>query len=902
LETRRIKITRPTSDDARKYVAEIVKKSTVSLRGSVPDEILSVLNAIDFDKTNIPEGIFGTDAILSEKNINNLLDLIYMDLVVQYNDMFTIQDYMFQLKNTFDSVISSNITRASDIVHQAKRFKKLAECHLEFTDVIHEDLSSAVNYAPEGLKLQTNRNAGCMRLPGIEENYLYRESSDVKLNLFSSSASIIDETDPNLVYQSDMSEPYYITAVSNTLPVNNETNVNDLTETEGIIVDFTITFNSTLPVTRITLVPFSTHPVKIVGIYYSIVPGADWDSDDMKLASSIEIETDKLEFEINISRIYAREIHILINQDNYITPDTTTRLDSIISAMDYTSSIVEKSDTVYPEFFNEPSDVNIQVGEICTSFENIVKRSESIPLPNSKFYTVGICSASVSNVSYMQTGIYLSEQRSIDGNLSDVSYIGEGSIDKSDQSGINDGCTLFSILVSNNSIYLGSLDSDGKVLDGSVIAQNMVYSNGNYIENPTHPGTISTHFLPTNTLDDIEIYTNGTLITSVPSGSIVTFGTRSCTIELPSAFMSENELVQGSAVTMAYTPAAYDIYDMPYNVNSVNIIDVIGSPTFYSKDSARIKKQYIYVNPGSDNIPYAPKLESSPSEYVPVYLSGDLFMKVETNKGFSIDSSHISNNGSFYIKESEVNGPYEFLYYGVINEPAISGSLEGSTRTMSTGLQYIKGSLTVMNNGSPITGFTECDILASGDLATRFYIPSSYNPQNITTSYIPVDPDASSSYLSSNIASHTTSEQFTKTDECKLILSKYPFVDKNIVSSNTFDFANGIFYLKNKYSVVYEPIIVFINGIKATNITSYRTSSSIRPTFTKTYREDDYQFFVENGNRLIFNKDVKGSIIVYYYTFTNSFREQIEMYRSNYKRDYITPELNGYSILTNITR
>ena len=147
MEARRIKVSRPTTDAARKYVADIVKKSTVSLRGSVPDEILSVLNAIDFEKTNIPDGVFGTDAMLSEKNINNILDLIYTDLVVQYNDMFTIQDYMFQLKNTFDSIISANITRSSNIVHQAKRFKKLAECHLEFTDVIHEDLSSAVNYA-----------------------------------------------------------------------------------------------------------------------------------------------------------------------------------------------------------------------------------------------------------------------------------------------------------------------------------------------------------------------------------------------------------------------------------------------------------------------------------------------------------------------------------------------------------------------------------------------------------------------------------------------------------------------------------------------------------------------------------------------------------------------------------
>lgn len=904
METRRINIERSVSDDTREYIAGILKKSTVNLRGYIPDEILSVMNVLDFSSSSIPTSGLGTDILLSDKQINNLLDLTYLDLLVQYNDIFKLQDYMRRLDNIFDSVISSNVSKSSAMVHQAIRFKKLADSHLEYSDIVHEDLSSAVNLATEGQKLQVNHGAGMITLPGIEENYMREETSNVKLELYSTGVTIIDESDPSSVYTSSKSEPYFITVSTQDEPVNSSTTLKTTAEVDGMIVDLVISFAAALPVTRICLTPFSTAPIEIYGIYYTNVPGVDWSSGEMKTATGRIEETNNLEIEVNFDRIFAREIHVLIVQKHYTVSDINTEIDNTLTAEDYISQVCLSADSAYPEYFIEPANLETEIQEICSSISKIPDRQTYNIIPGSKIYTLGISSIYVGNISYLQTGKYLSDIRTINGNLSEVSYVSEINRSTNGASNIVEGVSIFSVVTAGENVYLGMLDTDTRVLDGNIIEQNMVLSGSSYIESPEYPGILSTHFLPTSDISGFTMYHNGNATHNIPDGSVVTRNNRSCSIMLSKSFMDTEGIYPGTAVTMKYTPAEYDNFSLPYKVNCANVIDVIGSPTFVNKDAAKITARYLYVLSG-DTCIYSPAIGSAPAEYSMVTISGEVFARLTSDKGLTLDGiNKIERSGVYYVSSAVINGPSNVLYYGIINEPSVIYDISSgeATATFRTEFQYVKGSLCVTENDERIPSVVEYNTTDTGDTRREFTLPISYESKSLAVSYIPVDADSASEYIGSNIAAHNKSEQFTSSSESRITLSYYPYIDPHIVSSDEFDMVDGVFYMKRMYSVVYEPVIIYINGIKATNITPYRTSTSSVPTFRKTYRVDDYQYYTENGNTFVFNKDIKGSIMIYYYVFSNKFREQIEMFRSNYKNDYTTPEVTGYTVLTNITR
>lgn len=902
MESRRVTVSRNTGDTARQYIAEIVKKSTVGLRGNTPAEIISVMQAMDFSRSNIPTTGFGSDVLLSERNVNNLLDLIYLDLVMQYTDIFSLQDYLSQMKIVFDSVIGSNVAKVSNYVSQAKRFKKLSECHMEYTNVINEDFSESINSATEGLKLQQNRAAGSLRLPGIEENYVYPESSTIALLPYSTSVELVDESDPLSAYASDKSEPYFITLLSSSSPTNPDCVAITASDIDGAIVDLVVTFNTVVPVTRVTLVPFSTSPVTILGVYYSTIPRAEWNTGDMMVASSTNLTTDKVEFDINFERIYAREIHILMSQNHYVSSTSDTIIDETITASDYLASVVKKAEDAYPEYFIEDEDIDIQVNEICNNLRTIVERDCFRPVPETRAYTIGVCSVAVSNVSYLQTGKYVSPMRRMNGNLADISYAGEGSMTNSGYGGILNGCTLFSILTADDTIYLGSKDSSGYVLDGNVVCQNLTYTDGNYVEDYDYPGILTTHFLPLSGEPDFKMYVSGNDFSLSDTGSVIVKEKRSWDIYLPRTFMEDNDIFNGSSVTMRYQPALFLANGNAYNVESVDVVDYIGNPTFYNKDVSKIDSKYIYLSSGEVSMVYAPATETIPSEWQRVTLSGEPYYRVNDNRGFSPDGTNIiAYDSMYYIKESLITGPFDFMYYGIINEPATLSSTSEGYHNLTTGLPYIKGTIKVMSGEIPVTSVEYSYTSTSGGDMRDIKVPDTYPVSDLSVSYIPVDLNRTSPYLVSNIASHSTSEQFSSTKDKRIKLSNYSYTDSTVISSQSFGLQDGVFYLKNKYSIVYEPAIVFVNGVKAVNVTKYRSGMTV-PTFATCLADGVYQYYIENGNTVIFNSDLKGTIMVYYYVFTSEFREQIEMYKSNYKKDDISPELTGYTILTNVMR
>ena len=912
MEQRRLQITRRTDQTARALIAGVLKKSVVELRGDYPDEILQVVNNFSFDFTHIPELGLEYAGLFQDKHINNLLELMYLDLIIQYGDVFEFQDYLVAIKDTFSTAISANVVRASEILSRARDYKELSLRRFTYTDIIHESFNSSRNMSLFDFPLDVNNGAGLLKLPGMIDNYARAETSNIYLNVQSSNAVLLDESDSNQSYSSDMTDPYFVTVTSIGNPDNDITEDWDFAGEgyDGCIVDLVTRFNTIQPVTRVSFTPFSISKIDIPCVFYSTAMNAEWDSGEMILVKDIDITYDTDTVEINFGRVFAREIHVILHQRTYNLARTNTETEDTLSANDYITEVKSNLKHIVPMGFVEPIYVGPQIDEIISYVEEQAQVKTGNLSPNTRVYVIGICGLEVQNVAYANYGEYLDVVRPMNGVLHSVSFtqtdnysdivdvLGSGTVDM---------CSILSITAGENSIYLGTTNDNGDVIDGSVVEANLEYNSGALTRSTTIPYKFKTHFLPTSEFDNFTMYTDGRAF-SIPNDADTEIDTYTATIKLPADFSEAYNLQEGSVVTMTYTPPEEDCFGQRYRVYEANIGDIIGRPNLAVNEVFSIVDQYIHVIASGENISYAE------DEYVKVLLSGEVYYQLEINKGFDVDGETIfENEGYYYVSPSVLSGPFHNFYYGSLKEEPLfveSGELYGFFYAVySVEESYVKGTLSLFSYDKLVTsGLLEYDNDTYGSIGSdedkKLFVISDpdYDSGGLTVCYIPVYSEATTDYIAANIAQYNATEKFLKTVDTKLVLSKYPHLDHSILTSDMFDFSNGMFYLKSKYSVVYEPITVYVNGIKAVNITEYQTDINTIPTFRKSYRDDDYQYYVENGNTLVFNKDVAGSIMVYYYKSVDSIQTGVEMYRSNYSRDDLSPEIYNYTILANIQR
>ena len=64
---------------------------------------------------------------------------------------------------------------------------------------------------------------------------------------------------------------------------------------------------------------------------------------------------------------------------------------------------------------------------------------------------------------------------------------------------------------------------------------------------------------------------------------------------------------------------------------------------------------------------------------------------------------------------------------------------------------------------------------------------------------------------------------------------------------------------------------------------------------------DVYMYYYKN-KKLIFNKEITGNITIQYYSISDSLRFNIQMIRSDYIRDDLTPELYNFTAMANVIK
>lgn len=195
----------------------------------------------------------------------------------------------------------------------------------------------------------------------------------------------------------------------------------------------------------------------------------------------------------------------------------------------------------------------------------------------------------------------------------------------------------------------------------------------------------------------------------------------------------------------------------------------------------------------------------------------------------------------------------------------------------------------------------------------KITISQNYSPTAIYTLTYAPDPNATRIELPTQVNSSPVRipENFEGTDESNSVATKYiPFIAWAIVNDeDNFEkrTGEGVWEFKGTGTVtvdgvnysttnlIYEPITVLVNNIKATNITNY--NSSVQPAFTEVDPNSKlYQYF-HVGNKFYFNAPVKDQEIKISYNWLVQYIQLIATLRC-YKQAGVdvTPKITDYRI------
>jgi hypothetical protein len=921
---RRVKIKKDSGKGLRETIANLIANSIVDIRGIYPEVIRTILNNLNANKSNIVDTqIYDIESeLFTDSVVNDLLDQAYVDFSIQYDDLFSIQDHTGKIRRLFDSCIMSIVIKSGEIASKARDYLSVKTNQFSFTNTVHESFNSPKNNSMALQQLNINSGAGVLRLGGEENNYCREETCDIILNPISLGIDTIDETDSINAFNDDPTDPYYITCLSYDEPVNPDYGTINFSDNNGLLVDLSINFQGVFPINRISLAPFSNSPIEIINIYYSNIVNPAWSTLDMTEIEINDINMDGKEIEINFDRIYTTEIHIVICQKHYVTSNSEKHIEECINISEYLEFSSSILNNILPNGFENYADYKASLNEVIDDIEEQTEQLSTRINQGARLYTVGTYNVKAMNISYLNYGEYDGEVSYLDGTLSSASIAYDGLSDiytsgDISSSGVIDAFSVFSIVTSDNKeIYIGQPVNTGtynETMDVCHISEHMEYKEGDLVQSETYPYKITTHFLPV--LDGsypVYIYPENEQVLFQPTGEEIIWHGTNAEVLLSASFSSTYNLYTGNVAAMRYAIPYYDRSMRGYNITEVDVSNIIGKPNVKDNRAVDINEPYLYVPSGeiSNFISY------SPDEFYEVHIEGKedtVYYAIGTGKGEAetADEIIINVDSNLFVSSKYAIFPYDYQYYGAIYEPMNIGSdylgLEminsKNYQKWRTDVSYIKGSIKVYINDQIEPDVVEYDNDSIGNIISmeNKRIVYVYNPNEnqVHISYIPVDITdiGIKGTISTNIATHNNSETFSKTNNARITLSRRIYHDRSIISSVNFLLNDGIFFMKKRYSIFYEPISVNIEGIKAVNITNYHTGN--KPTFSTDVGTAEYQYYVEESDKLIFNKEISKAITVQYYTSVDTVKARIRMYRINNYRDDITPEIYNYTMLLN---
>ncbi len=864
------------------------------LKGETYDVLTRMLSMVTIDDTLLPDTV-GSESILRSPTINTLLNRFYLDAAIHYLSLYKIYDDTSTIQQLFGRHILSYLARCDEMLEKAQSYKELWESTDPETTFKYSYQSlfdtSSLN---ENSQLRVNKSARCYSLPGIEAEYATKNSCSLSIILLSDEASIIVENNPQSAFSQSLLDPYYVIINSHSNPANKYFYTESFSDEKGIIVSFKISFPSVIPISRIRFTPFSSASITVKGVYISEVSDMDWDS---YIFTKVHGESEQTAhgFDLIFSRVFAKEVHIVVKQEHYTTVSDSVQY-SLTTVQDYIHMLQNVLTTIRPEGYNSSS-IQAQLNEFIIAVRDSIKPQSVTISSGSRLYTLGIGNISVCDESYSSFGSHYTKLffqgiprrvgiRAI-GNIDDEDFIilGKtllGATTKTllpiDQSGtyIRDCCT----------IGIQSQDTSSLVFD--------------------------THFFVDQNYP-ITLRTNGEEVVIEPTPGIVCYKEESSELHIPNDLVSSLILSPGSPLGIEYTRCSQRPDGGYYNPSVETYTSLSNDVTVSSTVFKKPQSRYLYVpETSSGEVCY---IAYNETEYRSGILNDTINGYILTTKGYEFGSQFVPiGSGECFVSRNDVIGPIDGVYHAIIDEPITLGDINDDDDIFTyynVTLQYPYACGTVKAHaGDYIITVRDYQPDTSEHLLTNdekrqvsigiqkaLEINSIERP-NVKVSYTPLSTIPIEESVST-IKPYTRTEEFTLDNEQSVVLSSFPLVDERIVLSAATNgefimSSDNIFYLSRFPSVVYDPVSVKVNNVKARNTSSYISSSESQAAQSIAIPGFHCD---ENDRRIIyFDRPIIGTVIVQYYAVEPSILFGIECYHTNFYRDSETPLVKRYEL------
>lgn len=889
-----IEFKRQGSEIIKSIVAPIIEKR-LSMRGDTPEIVKGMLRSLALTSPVTPEQV-EVPAVLTDTIVNSILDAMFLDYAILYTDLFRIQDEITNIQRMFDEHIGSLMMRLETIATEANSLSNTVQTGLSFSRSFHRTpVAEGTTNGFYGVSI--NSAARRYRLASVSTNYASEQQTKVSVQLLSDEANIIMTGDPKKAFGGNILDPYYIIINSDNEPVNRNFYSADFSDELGVIVSLVFRFSTIVPVSRIRIQPFANAPVEVLGVYTSESPGAQWGTSVFQLVSNepIRMVQTSREIELTFPRTYASEFHVIIRLHQFITvaEDSAVHPLDIHDYLTYAATMLERA---CAGGFSTRSDEN-NIVELVKSVKKEIMIPEIPVRAGTRLYVLGISSVIIENTSYQIYGMHESSSELVHEIPIRAAMLFDGNPSLEDP----DFVTLGFIRYGNKTTMIAPL-GDTTVVNDAII-------------NP-YQGDPDTYIFPLNFIVDpnytLIVRYGGKEAAIAPSdlyNMVYTAGDTS-TLYVPRNVLEELELMNGVPIAFRYTTPSLTVHGTPYTPDIININDIIGQVTVDQKCKPFVTDRSIYVTIPSGETNYW--IQFSENEYNRVSVSGEPYFLLSTNKGYSGEPLITYGDSTWIVPESTVCGPFGGVFRAVIDEP-VSLTLVGSG-TVSTKYQcqteypYALGSVVAFINDY-VTPVEEYGSDSSGFIATNndrrkltvvmdnIRLSKEGGINSAKVSYIPLPDDSSAQ---SAIKPHNAHEEFILTNSTSISLKNPSYADSKIIREATdggeflvTDY--NVFYLKRDLRITYEPVIVYVNGIKCYNTTDYtgegRTLSEITGS-VPTFSVDP-----SDHRQIVFDRPITGRVTVDYYTIPQTLTGGFVFFHTNPFRESESPYIQWYDVL-----
>jgi len=915
-----------------RVLADQVKRLATEPDNDVPnneEDIRQIIDAsINFinkvGNSFIPD-LISAGIKLRAANYNNVVDAIWIDLKVLYDQLSNMESEVANLSRQYSALYESSLIKIDTLLSKIRNLRDLENSWDEVDDAHYDTFVIDSNtYPDQFLSAVNDDRAGLIRLNTVNTDDIV--STEYNYDL------IVSPMSDNTALKTYGEGPtgfaphqHHESVITSLFPVYTNSDMGTTNVSyPGAVMGVILNLPARKTMNHLSFSHVSAGNIEVLGVYYSDKVVTSSRSPEWQ---SIEIETDVFNtrsFDFSLldsdqNPIEARSLMVLIGQPVGVIRNISRNEALLIDDEESLSSIFAKlgkvsnrnSDDLIKYYMNQS--VALKIDTFTRSVINeLIGFLESNIRPNNKAegdekdeyfqayeYTFTIYGLKVEYRRYNNASVYLSQ------------YFND------------DGSVLAAQLSATGNIMSGTAVKHYLDIDGNkrrILSADETSIVDTYTVEDREEREISTDIMIdtsqsiTVKKNNIEIplsAVNGYTLNKLYTGADIAYS-----INISSGIT----LNVGDLITIEYTPSQYNSMLERYNPYLIKISDIVGRPTLrYSNLTTNSISRILTINSNSTYTTYETSLGNR--EVDPVIadeLNGDEVLDSTQNIAYAFytpvkdpngvfptyTSQLLNGNGVKVVKEESVIKSSKTIYKGIINEQIV---MNGSS-ALNTAHAYIPGTLHVEVEDTPLI-VTEyaTDTLSVKNDKTEFTLGQDYSnrwpslDKTLSVSYIPIDSNTSGQII--NLAAPNKSEIFFATAaDNTLKLTFTPWNDIVILYEASSLLGNwiagdGAYIYKMDNSVIYEPIVVYVGKRKAINRTEYLSKE--KPKLNEyNERFQNFEYYVE-GNKVIFNTSISEQIRVQYYAIDRKFRLRSDLIRLDKANDAISPEIYDYAVFMN---